>query len=135
MEEKKSRNEPFKLEEIIDILKEKYDPEIEGKLIALYLSGSRLYGTASPESDWDYIAVTYVPTKNLFVKEEDTFVADLPFPVSSIDIYEEDELNVTFFEFDHYNLMVKGALLGLINSLFKVLRPFFKVKGASHLYH
>ena len=44
--------------EIISLLQKKYDPDIESKILALYLTGSRLYQTHNERSDWDYIAIT-----------------------------------------------------------------------------
>jgi hypothetical protein len=35
--------------------------------LAIYLVGSRLYGTAGPTSDFDYLAVVDKPVPNLYV--------------------------------------------------------------------
>ena len=61
----------YSLETILEILKKKYDPEIESKLLNLYLVGSRVYQTADKNSDWDYLAITSISTTNTFSDEEE----------------------------------------------------------------
>ena len=60
----------YTLEDILVQLKTKYDPDIESKILLLWLGGSRLYGNASAESDWDYTAVTTVPIVPVFPQEK-----------------------------------------------------------------
>ena len=41
------------------------------KILNIYLTGSRVYGTATEDSDWDYVAVVeaqYLPSQNLIEK-------------------------------------------------------------------
>jgi hypothetical protein len=81
------------LEQLVERLKKRYDPDIDSKMLNVYLSGSRfvlppslplffvlllfltltgaacrVYGTANAESDWDYIIVTNQHTTNCFVE-------------------------------------------------------------------
>lgn len=37
--------------------------EIENKIIADSITGSQLYGTATPTSDFDYVGITFAPTE------------------------------------------------------------------------
>jgi predicted nucleotidyltransferase len=63
----------YNLEDILSQLKTKYNPDIEDKLLLIWLGGSRLYGTASEESDWDFTAITSVPVKPTFPQEKQVF--------------------------------------------------------------
>jgi hypothetical protein len=86
------------LEQLVERLKKRYDPEIDTKILNVYLSGSRfvllppprlfahpcalgislpggcrVYGTANAESDWDYIIVTNQHTTSCFVEGTRSF--------------------------------------------------------------
>ncbi|KAL6056841.1 Npa1 domain-containing protein [Balamuthia mandrillaris] len=118
------------LEALVARLQDRYDPDIADKLLNVYLSGSRVYGTYSPESDWDYIAVTMEPTRNLRAQdgthgegavEESKFVPDLPFPPSmDLSIYEDQELgiDVTFMTLQHFTILVREHRMSVLECLY-----------------
>jgi len=73
----------------------------------------RVYGTARPDSDWDYVAVTTVPTERKIIPEDHTageaFHPDLPFPPSmNLDVYEDAEMNfdLSFMSEEHFIILV-----------------------------
>ncbi len=59
----------YSLDEILDQLRTKFDPDIDNKLLMLWLGGSRMYGNFTETSDWDFTAVTFTPIQIAFPQE------------------------------------------------------------------
>ncbi len=69
-----------------------------------------MYGTATEKSDYDFVAITSVPTKNQLrpdLSNENPWETTLLLqPVHSLDVYEEGDLNVAFYSLDHFMMLV-----------------------------
>ena len=87
----------YSYDEIINQLKKSYDPDIESKLLRLWLTGSQVYGNATTESDWDYCAITTVATQSLFDKDKVRFLT-LRFFICDTDCRKNSNLICLFLQ-------------------------------------
>eukprot|EP00760_Papus_ankaliazontas_P037975 PhM_4_TR8802/c0_g1_i1/m.48305 len=76
------------LEDIVKAVETHHDPDFRSRLCAMFLWGSRVYGTQTPTSDYDLIAVT-TTANNVFTAPSVNW--------GLYEYWENDVFNVTFF--------------------------------------
>lgn len=103
---------PLSAQVVVDALATHYDPLISKKLKGLYLVGSRLYGTATPESDWDFLAILDqepLPTQQDYTEEH---ISSLPLPPThQLQVFELGDLNVSLYSLEHFELLVCASVI------------------------
>lgn len=77
-------------------LEQQLDPTIRENILFFYLTGSRLYGTSTEESDWDYMCVTKRTTrparksKACLRNGDDSISSAKPLMVDTSNVYDMD---------------------------------------------
>eukprot|EP01124_Arcella_intermedia_P012136 TRINITY_DN1843_c0_g1_i2.p1 TRINITY_DN1843_c0_g1~~TRINITY_DN1843_c0_g1_i2.p1 ORF type:complete len:668 (-),score=122.65 TRINITY_DN1843_c0_g1_i2:1069-3072(-) len=112
---------------LVDLLQKEYDSNISQKLLYLCLGGSRLYGTATESSDWDYIAVTSQKTTNLVnpspsAEMTEYNLKDYRFTVEyEIDVYtcQSQAINITFYSEEYFTLLLRSHNIGVLECLYR----------------
>ena len=82
------------LHTVMERLREKYDPEIFDRAVNIYQLGSRVYGTATETSDWDFMMVV---THSKFLGEEHYLW----------ECYDDGEINVAMYDQNYFGMMVR----------------------------
>lgn len=81
---------------LVKHLEEQLDPNIRDNILFFYLSGSRLYGTATEHSDWDYVCVTKGETKEARKSQacarngDESISAAKPLMITDSNVYDMD---------------------------------------------
>jgi hypothetical protein len=81
---------------LIRHLEQQMDPSLSDNVLFFYLTGSRLYGTATEESDWDYVCVTKRATREArkslacLKNGDDSMIAAKPFMLTESNVYDMD---------------------------------------------
>lgn len=84
------------LEVVLERLRAKFDPAIDARLLNLYQLGSRVYGTANEQSDWDFMAIV---THTVFLPDDGEHYL--------WECYDDGEINVALYDAHYFGLMVR----------------------------
>ncbi len=72
---------------------------------------SRLYGTATEKSDWDYIGIYNKKPEMKYPQlqpMEKNWESTLPLPPTmELFVFEKEDLNVALYSFEHFMILVK----------------------------
>lgn len=83
-------------EGLLEHLERHLDPNIRDNILFFYLSGSRLYGTSTEASDWDYVCVTKGETKEARKSQacirhgDESISAAKPLMITDSNVYDMD---------------------------------------------
>lgn len=101
---------------------QKYDPKILERIVNVYQWGSRVYGTNSPTSDWDFvIAVTHsYPSHDTYeiLPKDATSSKEKTFPTWVYEIYMDKEINATMIDVSKFQRMVIEHRLEILEAFF-----------------
>lgn len=83
-------------EGLLEHLERHFDPNLRENILFFFLSGSRLYGNATEESDWDYVCVTKGETKEARKSQaclrngDESISAAKPMMITDSNVYDMD---------------------------------------------
>ena len=89
-----------------------------------FLCAPRLYGTAQPDADYDFVAITTVPVTNVVspAPAHEAYQPDLPVPVRDMNVHERHvegvgEINVSFYDRCYWDDMLLEHRMPMLESL------------------
>jgi hypothetical protein len=105
-------------QEIIRRVEASYDPAFGERVLNIYMLGSRVYGTAKPDSDWDFITITKFNT----FKDQDHYLWFIPHfshissllrcaDATSREVYDDGDVNTALYDAASFEMLCRGHRL------------------------